>query len=94
VRVASRGEMQEVRPVAEAADAGAGPGVRAKSPSGEALTSPAKTAEVSVSGSASVLSSSGSSCRRASSCPTRARTVARTCATLLSFGEGNFSLAH
>ena len=63
-------------------------GPRATRPWTEALTSPARTGEVSVSGSAGVRSSAGSSWRRASSRPTRARTVARTCATSLSLGGG------
>jgi hypothetical protein len=63
-------------------------GPRATRPWTEALARPARTGEASVSGSAGAVSSAGSSWRRASRCPTRARTVARTCATSSSLRGG------
>ena len=63
-------------------------GPRATRPWTEAPTRPARTGEASASGSAGAVSSAGSSWRRASSRSTRARTVARTCATSSSLGGG------
>jgi hypothetical protein len=83
----ARGGMAQVRLVAEAVDAGASArGPRATRPWTEAPARPARTGEASVNGSAGALSSSGSSWRRVSSRPIRARTVARTCATSSSLG--------